>query len=309
MKVCFVGLGSIGKRHLHNLCSVCKEELQIDAVRSGISETESEISDMLHAQYSHVEEIPDDYDVIFITNPTILHYETIIKSIKKAKNLFIEKPIFEKCSGQLENIDFSNNINYIACPLRHKSIMKYVKKSICNKEKIVSVRVISSSYLPDWRKGNDYRTCYSAHRNMGGGVSIDLVHEWDYLTDLFGYPINVQMKRAHISDLEIDSDDVAVYIAEYNDKIVEVHLDYIGHRNERKLEIYCNDKTYYIDLINNTIEKYQRGRLVEEKSFSMEDSYKNEMKYFLECIEGNKRNINPPEKAYRVLALATGERL
>ncbi len=46
---------------------------------------------------------------------------------------------------------------------------------------VYSARVLCSSYLPGWRPGVDYRTVYSAHKDMGGGVTIDLIHEWDYL--------------------------------------------------------------------------------------------------------------------------------
>lgn len=308
MKVCFVGLGSIGKRHLNNLRKIYRENLQIDAVRSSKNRLDESILNMICNQYYSLDEIPNNYDVIFITNPTNLHYEVIKNAVYKAKNLFIEKPIFDQCVNQINQINFNNNnINYVACPLRHKTIMKYIKDTICKNEKIVSVRAISSSYLPDWRKGVDYRECYSAKKVMGGGVTIDLIHEWDYLTDLFGYPINMYYKKGHISDLEIDSDDVAIYMAEYEDMYLELHLDYIGHKNERKLELYCNDKSYYIDLISNTIEKYQRGVQVDVLKFEQEDFYINEMQYFLSCIERKCENINTPEKAYRVLALAMGE--
>ena len=34
----------------------------------------------------------------------------------------------------------------------------------------------------------DHRTVYSARKALGGGVTIDLIHEWDYLVELFGVP-------------------------------------------------------------------------------------------------------------------------
>mgnify|MGYP000441260447 FL=1 len=39
-----------------------------------------------------------------------------------------------------------------------------------------SGRVICSSYLPEWGPGVDYRTVYSAHKALGGGVTIDLTY-------------------------------------------------------------------------------------------------------------------------------------
>ena len=94
-------------------------------------------------------------------------------------------------------------------------------------------RVICSSYLPDWRPGVDYRTVYSAHKALGGGVTIDLIHEWDYLVDLFGVPQQLYNFKGTYSDLEIDSDDLSVYIAKYPTLLAEVHLDYFGRGYRR----------------------------------------------------------------------------
>lgn len=74
----------------------------------------------------------------------------------------------------------------------------------------------------------DYRTVYSAHKDMGGGVTIDLIHEWDYLVELFGKPEKMYNFKGTYSHLEIDSDDLSVYIAQYPTLLCEVHLDYFG---------------------------------------------------------------------------------
>ena len=65
---------------------------------------------------------------------------------------------------------------YVACPLRYNAVIQYIKDNI-DLQDVISVRSISSSYLPDWRPGVDYRKTYSAKKELGGGVSIDLIHE------------------------------------------------------------------------------------------------------------------------------------
>ena len=93
LKVCFIGVGSIAKRHIRNLQTVCTErgiDLQMDAVRR--AESQSTI-DNISSVYSGVEQLPDDYDAIFITNPTDLHLETLMTYHTKGKNFFIEKII------------------------------------------------------------------------------------------------------------------------------------------------------------------------------------------------------------------------
>ncbi len=63
---------------------------------------------------------------------------------------------------------------------------------------------------------------------MGGGVSIDLIHELDYLCYLFGLPQRVRLEKGKYSSLEIDSDDLALYQLAYPDKLAQIYLDYFG---------------------------------------------------------------------------------
>ena len=71
-----IGLGSIGKRHLGNLVLALQKreiEYRIDALRSGHSELQDKWDGIIEQQYYRVDELPNDYDIIFITNYTMIH--------------------------------------------------------------------------------------------------------------------------------------------------------------------------------------------------------------------------------------------
>lgn len=299
-----IGLGSIGKRHLNNMMELFKarhQEIIVDACRSNRTPLTPELAEMITTEYYDSEELPNDYDVIFVTNPTALHFDTIQELLPKTKHMFIEKPIFSDTDRDLSTLDFhSDGIYYVACPLRHKSVIQYAKNLLNSGKQVISARAVSSSYLPDWRKGVDYRTVYSAKKALGGGVSIDLIHEWDYLSYLFGMPELLYNMQGQFSNLEIDSEDLSIYIAKYKDKLVEVHLDYFGRRTERSLVLHTNEERIDIDLLDNTVKIYSNNK-EELISFPEEDIYKNEMKYFFDCLDGNIENINPPDHAFHVL--------
>ncbi|MEG1875962.1 MAG: Gfo/Idh/MocA family oxidoreductase [Lachnospiraceae bacterium] len=310
MKLCMIGLGSIGQRHIRNVSRLLQKRGQtytIDALRVGKAALPQDVSRVIHKEYYSYTELPSDYDIIFVTNPTAKHYETIQAIALKTHAIFIEKPLFENSRYILSEMNLNPyGIYYVACPLRYTKEMQYVKDEIVAKEAIYAVRALSTSYLPEWRKNIDYRTTYSAHRELGGGVTLDLIHEWDYLTYLFGFPINIHTIHGTYSDLEIDSDDIAVYIAEYKDKTVEVHLDYIGRTQERTLELYCKDYRIDIDLLNHKIN--YKGIVEKEIDFEAEDCYETEMNYFLDIVAGKQDNINTIEHAEQVLQLILGKR-
>jgi predicted dehydrogenase len=223
----------------------------------------------------------------------------------KTKHMFIEKPIFESCKYVLEDLPLSSKgIYYVACPLRYSPVIKYIE-SLIEKEKVYSARAISSSYLPDWRKATDYRNIYSARKSQGGGVTLDLIHEWDYLTYLFGMPLKVYNLNGQYSDLEIDSDDISVYIAKYKDKIIELHLDYFGRGAIRQLELFCRDYVIIADFINMQVE--YKGLNEKIIQFDKEDIYIDEMNNFIDMILYKANNNNDIYHAYKVLNIAASE--
>ena len=308
MEVLFVGLGSIGTRHLRNLFQVAKEkgiEVQADALRSSMRPLAEDVEGLLRAQYVSYDQL-GHYDAAFITNPTHLHAHTLAELAGKVDCFFIEKPIFEGTGYDLEQLGLGPNQKaYVAAPMRWCGTFLALKERMPDL-KPYSARVICSSYLPEWRPGVDYRTVYSAHKEMGGGVTIDLIHEWDYLVDLFGAPLEMYNFKGTYSHLEIDSDDLSVYIARYPSLLAEVHLDYFGRTYRRAIELFCKEGTATADFGAGTL-TLENGEVIHCEE-PVNQRYLREMAYFLGyACKGRGESINSPAMAQKVLGLTLGE--
>ena len=251
----FVGLGSIGTRHLKNLANLCADRgwtLQADALRSDLTRPlRPGAAELLHARYTDLAAAPAHYDMVFITNPTSLHAEALRQVKGRGEALFIEKPIFsaEQTGLALDEL------------------------------------------LPAGQKAY---------------VAIDLIHEWDYLVELFGVPEKLYNFKGTYSELEIDSDDLSVYIAKYPTLLAEVHLDYFGRGYRRSIELFCRDGSYLADfgkgtltLPDGTVQHYEED---------VNRRYEREMEYFVDyALTGCGESCNPPALALKVLKLTLGE--
>lgn len=321
MKVCFVGFGSMGKRHLQNfvfLMEQKKEKYRIDLFRNHEifgknpqknskeeRQIDPEYRKYIHKIYDEIELLPLDYDIMFITNPTIYHYDTLRIFGKNAKHFFIEKPVFSQENADIDRLALrKDSIYYVACPLRYHPVIRYLKENIDFK-KVFSLRAISSSYLPEWRSGSDYRKSYSARKELGGGVAIDLIHEWDYITDLIGVPQKVESMLEKVSRLELDTEDIAVYIAKAGNIMIELHLDYFGRKSIRKLELFMQDDTVTADLIENAVTYEKEGNKIVFAA-DRDDWQRMELEAFLDMTEGKRENVNTIQRAVGILKIAKG---
>ena len=304
MKALFIGVGSIGKRHIGNFYNECKKNgviPEIHVLRRKIGDL-GVIGERVTKQITEIED--SYYDVVFITNPTNLHYDALLQCKGKTEWYFIEKPICDSCNYNLSYLGINDTNAYVAAPMRHTTLYKKLKEIVVSKN-VFSARVICSSYLPEWRKGVDYRQVYSAIKEMGGGVNLDLIHEIDYVYDLFGDPKQVYGVSGKYSDLEISSNDLSAYVFEYNDKLCEIHLDYFGRENMRYCEVFTHDGTYKADFIHEILIK-PNGESVDCHTIDSEE-YVNEMEYFYKFISGKEKSINPPSLALKTLRIAIGE--
>ena len=302
-KVCFVGLGSIASKHIMNLEELAKERkyrFSFFAIRSNKSSYEYKFNGLKITEIM-IEDIDSFYfDLVFITNPTGLHLKTIQNLASSSKWFFIEKPVSD--SVFVPSILPSSVIDYayVSAPLRHTNLYKNIKVFI-NENHLNFVKVTCSSYMPEWQPNRDYRLSFRNFKHLGGGVDLDLIHEIDYLLDLFGNPNTVEKIAGHYSELIGDSNDLAVYILVYNDFLVEVHLDYFGRFNKRSIEFYTSNDNVEFDFLTN---KAYYKSLNKVENFENNDHYYDELKYFFDLMSGHQKNINDILNALNTLKVA-----
>lgn len=304
LSVCFVGLGSIGKRHLRNLHFICRArgwQLEVDALRHDRTSTDDDFAGLIRRQFFSIEELHVVYDIIFICNPSQLHYETIIKLRGKANAFFVEKPAFV-CPMERLIVDeiMQSGKYYVACPLRHTRVFSALRDYVlCHP--VYSVRSIFSSYLPNWRPGADYRMLYSAQKESGG-VKLDLIHEFDYLYGIFGEPLDSVLFEGKYSNLEIESNDLLAFVAKYRDKVVELHLDYFGRKVQRYCEVFSSEETMRFNFAESRVENLRTGEIV-DLSEDRDEYQRRELSYYLDFACGDSTNINTLLQANALLQL------
>jgi len=205
MKVILFGLGSIGLRQASILRSLNHDLVAFRSApcppnKLGLPEI-----------FTWEEAKAIGGDAAFIMNPTNLHVSTAIACAKIGLHIFVEKPLSNGLDGldELERICTSEKITcYVAYGLRFHPVIKSLR-SMLDAKKVNHVRVACSSYLPSWRQDQDWRKSYSRSIDRGGGVILDLSHEFDYIEHLFGKIGTAKSLVGRASDITIDSEDYA----------------------------------------------------------------------------------------------------
>lgn len=303
-RVLFVGLGSIGCRHLGNLRSVFEERgrsVEVEALRHAASALPPDVSSMVSRQHVNTTTLRDDYDMVFVCNPSQMHVDTLLELRDKGRFFFVEKPVSVAPISEAIMESLGDPCRYVvACPLRHSAMYAAIREFVEGR-RVLSAEARCSSYLPDWRPGVDYSSLYSA-RHDSGGVKIDLIHEFDYLFSLFGIPKSSNLVEAKVSDLKIDCPDVALYSGISDSVALQVHLDYFGRKSDRTLRLCTSDDVVEFDFISGTRRSLAFGTVEQVGDIDRNSMYLREMKAFVDCAEGRTRNINDLLFANSVLA-------
>ena len=293
MNILIIGLGSIGQRHLKNIHAVAKArgiEATTDVVEPrSLDYLDESTRALVGKRFATPAEV-GHYDMIFVTNPSQLHRETLEAVRDKAEFFFVEKPVFTEALSADALAPYADERKfYVACPIRHTKVYGFISEFV-PQNKIFCARAICSSYLPEWRPGTDYRRTYAAQEGSGG-VKLDLIHEFDYLFTLFGLPQESRLLNGKFSDLELKSVDGVSFVGKYPDKTLELHLDYYGRVARREIELYTAEDVVVCNFIKADVRFLKSGRrinLAEERN----EYCLREIGYFFDFARSGAKNIN-----------------
>jgi predicted dehydrogenase len=306
VNILIIGLGSISKKHIAAI-----RELQWDAAIYALrSSKNAEIYRDIRNIYS-LDELTVKPDFVIISNPTRMHEESILGSLRFNCPLFIEKPVLSSLSNASSIISAIENkkiISYIACNMRFHPALQFIKKYLQDTLlEINEVNIYCGSYLPEWRPEQNFRENYSSASDMGGGVHLDLIHELDYCMWLFGQPSDVRSFKRNTSTLAIDAVDCAYFHLAYPAFTANISLNYYRRDPKREIEIITSEDTIEVDLLNCRILKKITGEILFEEVFTMAETYIAQLAYFKDHICQNKHPMNGIEESVATLKIAMHE--
>ena len=316
MKILMVGLGGIGQRHTRNLRAILGEHAEFIAYR--VRRQTHVVTPTMGADSSrNVEEeygirvfssldaaLADEPAIAFICNPSNLHVQATLACIRADCDVFIEKPLSDSMAGTEELVRASEERKRIAMvgyQLRFHPCLRKLTEVVHSGAlgNLLGVRATIGEYLPGWHPYEDYRQMYAARADLGGGVVLSQIHEFDFLFSLFGLPARVYAIGGHWSELEIDVEDTASILMECSidgrPLPIQLHQDYLQSPPSRQCEVIGERGRAVMDLHALTVAVYTRGNatptLHSFAGFERNQLFVDQTSHFLECVKTRSRPV------------------
>ena len=286
--VLVIGCGSIGERHIANLTSIGVNQLHIYdpnvQLQTQISKKYGTIpSSTLEKAFDKVPE------KVLVCTPPNSHVEIARQAVNVGASVFLEKPISISSTGVDELIREARKADVpltVGYNLRFHQGLRVLKSYLDDGfiGNIVAIHAEFGQHLPSWRPNQDYREGYFSKPELGGGVLLDLAHEIDYVSWLAGEIVSVYAVSGTKSDLEIDTEDIAILtMRTLSGVFASIRLDCIQRGYWRNCKIVGSKGSLLWDF-NSGIKSVDENGFIKclyKDMSEINDMYVEEMEHFM----------------------------
>lgn len=231
------------------------------------------------------------FDAAIICTPTAVHLQSVFPLLHAhVPNIYVEKPVSHTLNQLDELVELAHTFGsriVVGYDLHFDPGMQKMKELLAQNAigKIVSVNAQVGQYLPDWRPTQDYREGISAKKETGGGVMLDLIHEFDYLYWLIGPAESLCCQYSNSGALDIETEDVCEVLIRFRNSVIgTIHLDYLQQKLIRNCMITGQQGTVFWDLSTSQvrwINSEKEEQVFEYKHFERNDRFVETMRVFL----------------------------
>ena len=320
-RILIVSLGSAGYRHLR-LARKQFPNAEIKILRRNSTNLIPELSD---GCFTNIEDAINFAPQIgVIANPSSCHINIAQELAQIGVHMLVEKPLsnsLEGVSRLIETCKERNSVLMTGYNLRFLTSLRYFHDQLVQEVigNVLSVRCEVGQYLPTWRPETDYRQGVSARRDLGGGVLLELSHEFDYLRWIFGEVDWVRATLTQQSYLDIDVEDSAHltlgFLPNENGRqlIGTLNLDFIRHDQTRACIAIGEKGSLRWDGITGEVSLFNEGDVCWERIFTHksqnDESYLAEWQDFINCINTGSVPLVTGEDGLRILEIIESARI
>lgn len=328
MKILLVGLGAVGQRHARNLRQILGAEADLLVYRTQrqtpfltdtltlAGETNPETALQLKSFSTLDEALAQKPQAVIVANPTSLHLETSLRAAAAGCHLFIEKPVAHSLDQTADLLRLTREkklLTLIGYQWRFHPLLRRVRMLLQENQigDLISARATYGEYLPDWHPYEDYRKSYAARRDLGGGVLLTQIHDFDYLGWLLGWPERVCSFGGQLGGLEIDVEDTASTLLScpgpQGSIPVHLHQDLVQKPGCRSFEIIGRKGKIMGNLLTGHLSLPDRQGKISEKNHApvtRNEIFLEAMKHFVDCLRSGKETLVPLEEGLKSLRVA-----
>jgi predicted dehydrogenase len=284
-RVLFVGLGGAGQRHLRIFRSLLPDTdfyafrrnkktplLNPDFTVDNSTSIENKYNINLVDDLDSCWKLKPDF--VVVSTPTKFHSDISIDASNHGVDVFVEKPgcVTLREAQLMQETFIKNDTNlFISFQRRFHPLVKVFRNGLNNVGNIINIQVNVGSYVPSWHPYENCLDLYAFRKDLGGGVVRTECHEIDLVTSIFGVPNNVRGLTSKQSSFDIDVEDTANFIFEYDSFCVTFNLSFVQNRQERIIKVNGQDGWLEYDLLEQRVTKNNED--VYNKISKSDDSY------------------------------------
>ena len=231
-----------------------------------------------------------------ISNPTSLHIETAKNVIPHVRGIYIEKPLSHSLDGVEDLFIMLKKYkvtSFVGFNLRFHPVIVKCHELIehYNFGEPVLFQCQVGQYLPHWHPYEDYEKAYYARKDLGGGVTLTMIHEIDLALMFLGKADEVSCFLNQYNKFKIEVDSISdIMVRHKSGSVSQIHLDYVQQNINRCGILSFEHGWIKYDLIHHeivycTTEMDKPVSIVENSVLDSNISYLSEMKNFLDYTE------------------------
>jgi predicted dehydrogenase len=239
IRIGVLGAGHLGKIHLKCIREINDYELVgfYDADEKTARQVENEFG---IPHFPGIDDLIDKVDVVDIVTPTVSHFDCASRALKKARHVFIEKPVVTTPEEAKQLIVFADEAS--------------VKVQVGHVERFNPAFLAAQPYINKPMFIESHRLAQFNPRGTDVPVILDLmIHDIDIVLSV----VRSGIKKIHASGVSIVSDtpDIANARIEFdNGCVANLTSSRISMKNMRKTRFFQRDAYVAVDFLKKDVE-------------------------------------------------------